>query len=850
MAWFVAGVVAVILIFGYFGLPIVWWTLAAALLTWYLGVIAGFGVATNIALAVVFVVIAAILNLPGLRRKIVSDHVLAIYRRILPDMSQTEKEAIDAGTVWWDADLFSGKPDWNRLLAAPAPRLGAEEQAFLDGPVEELCALCSDWEITHERLDLPPQVWQFIKDKGFLGMIIPKKYGGLGFSALAHSAVVMKLATRSSTAAISVMVPNSLGPGELLLHYGTDEQKNHYLPRLAKGLEVPCFALTEPYAGSDAASMRSSGVVCRGAWQGKEVLGMRLSWDKRYITLASAATVLGLAFKLRDPEHLLGAEDELGITCALIPTDTPGVEVGERHDPMGVPFLNGPTRGRDVFVPLEFIIGGPKMAGRGWVMLMQCLAAGRGISLPALSAGASQLATRVVGAHATIREQFGLPIGRFEGIEAKLGRIAGLTYTVDAARRLTLGAIDAGEKPAVITAIMKAYTTEAMRVVVNDAVDVLGGNAVCRGPRNTLAHAYQSVPIGITVEGHNILTRSMIIFGQGAIRCHPFVQSELAAADANDVPKFDAAFWGHVGLVFANGSRAIALGLSDGAFARAPVTGPAAAYFQRLSRYSAAFAFTADVAMGTLGAALKRKENLSGRLADVLAWLYLGSSVLKRYVDEGQPDSHAPAFRWAMNNAIHEIETALKGLLDNLPLRWVAWGLRPILFPLGARARPPSDRLTSALARAILDDGGLRIALTQAIFLPPAEEPGLGFIDATLRKVVASREGRDKIKEAQKQGLLPRGPARQVLQQAQDSGVITPREAELIRDAESARDAAVQVDSFPPASVAATAPAPAPATPVAATRVAATPAPTLPATPPPTEPSPPSSDPVSYPTWS
>jgi acyl-CoA dehydrogenase len=770
--WVVAGAI---------GLVVAW---AGAWSVWLLAPAAG-----------LFAVLALIFGLRPLRRGVVTAAAMPAISKILPKMSDTEKAALEAGSVWWDRELFSGAPEWSKLVQFACRGLDERERGFLANEIDELCRMLDDDKVSREG-DLPPQAWEFIKSSGLMGMIIPREYGGLQFSAKMQSAVIAKLSSRCVTAAVTVMVPNSLGPAELLLHYGTEAQKQHYLPRLARGEEVPCFALTEPAAGSDAASMRSVGVVCRGTFEGREVLGMRLSWDKRYITLAPIATVLGLAFKLRDPEHLLGGEEELGITCALIPTRTPGVEHGARHDPLGVPFMNGPTHGKDVFVPLDFIIGGPKMAGRGWVMLMQCLAAGRGVSLPALAAGASELSTRVVGAYATVREQFGLPIGRFEGIEAKLGRIAGLTYTIDAARALTLGALDAGEKPAVVTAIMKAYTTEAMRVVVNDAMDVVGGAGICRGPRNVLATAYQSTPIGITVEGANILTRCMIVFGQGAIRCHPWVQDELAAAEKRDLEAFDRAFWGHVGLVFTNLARSIVLGSCDGALAPNPLNGKAGPYFQKLSRYSAAFSFAADVAMGTLGASLKRKENLSGRLADALAWLYIGSAVAKRFVDDGQNERDLPAFRWAMANALFEIETALLGLIDNLPLRPVAWGLRLALFPFGAHAKRPSDRTTSQLARAILDDGPVRLALSPGIFVPGPHEAGLGFLEATLDKVVAAREARERIKEAQRRQLLPRGPALALLRQAVEKSVITEREAETIRNAEESRDAAVQVDSF------------------------------------------------------
>src|SRR5262245_7552507 len=513
MIWeLIAAAVVVFFVCAFFKLPVLAWTIAygaIAVLT------------QSVPLMAAFAFVAVVLNLPFLIRILFTNHVLAVYRRILPDMSPTEKEAIDAGTVWWDADLFSGRPDWNKLLATPAPKLSAEEQAFLDGPVEELCAMCNDWQITHEQQDLPPHVWQFIKDKGFLGMIIPKQYGGLGFSALAHSAVVMKLSTRSSTAAITVMVPNSLGPGELLLHYGTDEQKNHYLPRLAKGQDVPCFALTSPEAGSDAASIPDFGIVCKGTWQGKEVLGMRVTWDKRYITLGPVATLLGLAFKLYDPDHLLGDKIDLGITCALVPTNTPGVNIGRRHMPLNAAFQNGPNWGKDVFMPLDWIIGGREYAGKGWMMLMGCLAAGRAISLPTSSVGGVKALTRFTGAYARVRAQFKTPIGKLEGVEEALGRIAARCYMMDATRVMTAGAVDLGEKPAVLSAIAKYHMTEGARSSVNDAMDIHGGKGIGLGPNNWLGRGYQIAPVAITVEGANILTRTLIIFGQGAVRCHP-----------------------------------------------------------------------------------------------------------------------------------------------------------------------------------------------------------------------------------------------------------------------------------------------------------------------------------------
>ena len=741
-----------------------------------------------------FVLAAVVFGLQPLRRSLITSWLMPLIGKILPKMSATEREALDAGTVWWDGDLFSGAPDWKKLLAFKGPGLTAREQAFLDGPLDELCRMLDDYQVTLDG-DLPAEAWSFIKTQGLMGMIIPEEHGGLGFSAAMQSIVIARLTARCGTAAVTVMVPNSLGPAELILHYGTDEQREHLLPRLASGEEVPAFALTEPPAGSDAASMRAAGIVCKGEFEGREVLGIRLNWDKRYITLAPIATLLGLAFKLYDPEHLIGEEESRGITCALIPVNTPGVTVGERHDPLGIPFMNGPTQGEDVFVPLDHIIGGVENAGKGWGMLMQCLSAGRGISLPSLSSGAAQLATRLTGAYATVREQFGMPIGKFEGIEARLARIAGLTYLVDGGRQMTLMAIDSGEKPSVVTAVMKAYATESMRTVLNDAMDIQGGAGICRGPRNVLAHPYQSIPIGITVEGANILTRCMIIFGQGAIRCHPFVQAELSSFDAKDLAKFDRAFFGHVNFVSTNMARSLVLSVTAGSLAGAPRSGVTAPYFKQLTRASASFAVIADFAMATLGGLLKRKENLTGRLADALAWQYFGSGALKKFIDDGEQKRDLPALRWAMDHALYEIQVALDEFLQNMPNRPVAWMLRRIVFPFGARRRPPTDRTASRLARAILEDGELRRSMTPTLFIPAADEQGLGQLEEALRLVMASREATGKIKDAQRARKLPRKHPN-LLEEAVLAGVITEDECASIRTAEQARDAVVQVDSF------------------------------------------------------
>jgi acyl-CoA dehydrogenase len=743
-----------------------------------------------------FALVAALTGVQGVRRELLTARILPRIAPILPRMSDTEKVAIEAGTVGWEAEFFTGRPAWRKLLNFQPRELSKAEQDFLDGPCEKLCAMVTDWEVNQSG-DLSQEVWEFVKRNGFMGMIIPEEFGGLGFSAAAHSAVVRKLSSRSVALSVTVMVPNSLGPAELLLHYGTDEQKKNYLPKLAKGEEIPCFALTEPHAGSDAGSMRSKGVVCEGTFNGKKVLGMKLDWDKRYITLAPVATVIGLAFRLYDPDKLLGGESDLGITCALIPADLPGVDIGERHDPLGVAFMNGPTRGKGVFVPLDFIIGGKEMAGRGWLMLMQSLAAGRGISLPSMAAGAAMLTTRAVGAYASVRQQFGLEIGRFEGIEARLARIAGLTYLMDATRRLTVAAVDAGEKPSVASAIAKCYLTEGMRQVVNDGMDVVGGAGICVGPRNVLGGGYAALPIGITVEGANILTRSMIVFGQGAIRCHPFVQDEMRGAFEKDLARFDRAFFGHVGFVFQNVARALWLGLTNGAFANVPITGPAAREYRRTTRLSAGFALAADVAMGTLGGALKRKEALTGRLADIHAWLYLASAALKRFHDEGSKERDLPALRWACAHAHHQAQEAYLGFVANLPLRPAAWFLRVLAFPLGRVFVEPSDALAHRVARGLLDGEALREQLTRGMYLPARDEMGLGQLESALDKAVKATPVHKKIQTALKDKKLEKKPTETLLERAVTADVINAAERTLVEEAERARALAIAVDAFP-----------------------------------------------------
>ncbi len=755
------------------------------------------------AILIVIAILAFVALVPPVRRAVFSNPVLSMYRRILPDMSQTEKEAIDAGTVWWDGDLFSGKPDWDKLLRTPQARLTAEEQAFIDGPCEELCAMTDDWEITHERYDLPPQVWQFIKDKGFLGMIIPKKYGGLQFSALGHSAVVMKLATRSNAASVSVMVPNSLGPAELLLHYGTEEQKNYYLPRLAKGQEIPCFALTSPEAGSDAAAIPDFGIVCKGMWQGKETLGMRVTWDKRYITLGPVATLLGLAFRLYDPDKLLGGAEDLGITCALVPTATPGVNIGRRHLPLNAVFQNGPNSGSEVFMPLEWIIGGRDYAGKGWMMLMNCLAAGRAISLPTSSVGGAKAMARYTGAYARVRSQFKTPIGKLEGVEEALGRIGANAYMMDAARIMTAGALDAGEKPSVISAIMKLHMTERARKVIDDAMDIHGGKGICLGRNNWVGRGYQVIPVGITVEGANILTRSLIVFGQGAIRCHPYVLREMLAAKSADHKaaqiEFDRALSAHIAHTAANKWRAFFHALTGSAFAAAPqVAAPETrSYYKDLSRLSAAFAFIADVSMLVLGGSLKRKEKISARLGDVLSMLYLGSATLKRFEDTGRPAEDLPMVHYAMQDILYQAQQALDGVIANFPNRLVAAGLRVALFPLGRNFAPPSDELNHQCATLLLAPSAARDRLTHGMYLSRSESDPTGQLEAAFLATIACDPIEKKLREAAKAGNLEHRVQEDIAALARDKGIISAEEFTLWQRKEILRKGVIKVDDFP-----------------------------------------------------
>jgi acyl-CoA dehydrogenase len=731
-----------------------------------------------------------------IRRSLVSRRMMKIAAAIMPHISDTERMAIEAGTVWWDGELFSGKPDWQKLLKFQIKPLSDRERRFLDGPVDELCRLIDDWKIAQDR-ELPQKVWDFLKHERFFAMIIPQQYGGLGFSTIAHSAVVTKVASRSIPVACTMMVPNSLGPAELLLHYGTEEQRNYYLPRLACGEEIPCFALTEPHAGSDAASSRSTGVVCQGTFEGKEITGIRLNLSKRYITLAPVATVIGLAFDMHDPNGLLGGNKHLGMTCALIPRNTPGIIIGDRHDPMGVAFPNGPITGLDIFVPLDYVIGGRKGIGQGWRMLMECLAAGRSISLPALSVAALETATRLTGAYASLREQFNMPIGHFEGIEEPLARIAGTTYLMNAVRMLTCGALDGGEKPAVISGVAKAYLTEGMRTCIADAMDIMAGAGICRGPRNILSRIYVAAPIAITVEGANILTRSLIIFGQGAIRCHRFIHKEIRAVEQRDLIQFDRLIFKHIEFACSTALRAFWLALGDGLPLRGTRQASTAAFYcRRLARLSAGFAVVSDAALLTLGGSFKRREKISGRLADALAWMYLASAAIKKYHDDGEPEGDLPLLFWSCDLALWKIQSALMGVLSNLPNRGVAAILRVCVFPLGARLRPPHDQVGSKIARSLLHDGTMRQRLTQDIFLPEKAEEGLGQLEAALEIALAAREAQKKTRAAINQGWLEREPAQSLIERAVGKGIINADEAMRMKRAAKAHEAVIQVDSF------------------------------------------------------
>lgn len=761
----------------------------------------------------IMLAVLVLLNIDSLRIRLISRPFLRTYKKMLPTMSSTEADALAAGTVWWDGELFTGAPKWERLLSAEPPKLTAEEQAFIDGPTEELCRMIDEWDITHRRADLSPEMWTFIRQHRFFAMIIKKQYGGLEFSNYAHSCVLVKIASKSATVSSTICVPNSLGPGELLQHYGTEEQKNHYLPRLARGEDIPCFALTGPRAGSDAASIPDIGVVCRGQYHGQEVLGIKLNFSKRYITLAPVATLVGLAFQLRDPEGLLkevGLSDgkvDYGITCALIPRNTPGIRIGRRHFPLNTPFQNGPIFGTDVFVPLDAIIGGPKMAGQGWRMLVEQLSVGRCISLPSNTTGAALAGVYASGAYCRIRRQFNVSVGQLEGVQEVLARMTGMAYIMNAARSVTLAALDAGERPAVPSTILKYNITEMGRKVANDAMDVQGGKGICLGPKNYLGRGYQSVPIAITVEGANILTRTLMIFGQGAIRCHPFVLREMNAARDKDKVKavrdFDAALFAHVGFTISNAVRSLVMALTLARFSHTPDIQPTRRYFQHINRFSASFAFAADVSMLSLGGYLKKKETLSGRLADVLSSMYLASTVLKHYENSGRPEADLPMVEWACRHLLYQAQEQLHGFLRNFPNRLIAALMRVVIFPRGRTYFAPGDKLGAVVANAMMAQTDSRTRLGAPIY--HTVEPGnaLGLLQQALLLSDTAEPLERRIRvEGVKTGRIQALDLPNQIEEALNIGLLTAQEAEVLRDYDRKVMELINVDDFDPRELA------------------------------------------------
>ena len=787
MYWCVLIPVIVIILL-YLGTKAYWWSLIAAVCL----------VISDASLTHwgIWGLINILLVIPFTRQLFTSSLLVGLVKKlnILPSISDTEKIALRSGTTWIDADLFSGRPDFRRLAKESFPSLSKEEQAFLEGPVEKVCEMTKDWEVFQNK-DLPKEVWNFLKKEKFFGMIIPKKYGGLEFSAIAHSAVIQKLASRSYPLSITVMVPNSLGPAELLNHYGTEEQKKYYLPRLADGREVPCFALTEPEAGSDASSMTSEGIVFQDK---NKKLSIKLNWNKRYITLAAISTVLGLAFKLKDPKNLLGKGTNCGITCALIPSKTRGVQLGHRHDPMGVPFYNCPTQGKDVIISIDQVIGGIDGVGNGWKMLMECLAAGRGISLPATATGSSKLVTRVVSAYGSIRRQFGLPIAKFEGIEEPLARIGGFTYLLDAARIFTAGAIDAGKKPSVITAICKYHFTEIGRKIINDGMDVLGGAAISRGPRNLLAHTYIGMPISITVEGANIMTRTLIHFGQGIMRCHPYLYKEIEALMEGNVKNFDRAFWSHVGHTIRNGIRAILLSLTRGWISLPYAFKKNGRHYRRLIWVSAEFAFLADKSLFLLGGNIKRKEKINGRFGDILSWMFLCSCALKKHEEDNHSKEDKVFLDWVMETGFHHIHRAFLGLYQNLAPFPLNLGFK--IVALWSRINPvslgPSDTIGHRVASSFLKPKGVRDRLTEGIFVPSNEEEALRCYEKAFELSHQTVDLEKKIKTAIRSGIIPKVSLLENLKSAVTSGVISEKEAEILQLAAESRLNAIQVDYY------------------------------------------------------
>ena len=799
MIWLMAFIVVVALA-AYFRTSLLLWTIGLAVFIFVFQQYANAGAFTLSILWGLLAVIFVPLNIYPLRRNLLSQPIYKLMTRIMPQISKTEQEALDAGDVWWEADLFSGKPDFNRIRKLPKPELTDKEQAFLDGPVEELCGMLNDWKITHDDSDLTPEVWQFLKDNGFFAMIIPEQYGGLEFSAYAHSQVIMKIGSRSGSTAVTVMVPNSLGPGKLLLTYGTDDQKDYYLPRLAKGDEIPCFALTGPTAGSDAGAMPDTGVVCYGSFEGKDkVLGVRLNWEKRYITLAPVATLLGLAFKLQDPEHLLSDETDRGITLALIKRETEGVEVGRRHFPLNQAFMNGPIRGKDVFIPLDWIIGGTDCVGKGWSMLMECLSDGRAISLPALGTAGGKMASKFTGAYARIRKQFHTPIGYFEGIEEPLAEIGGQAYAMESARLLVLSCLDNGEVPSVISGIVKQQLMDRLRISINHAMDIHGGHGICMGPNNYLARYYQLIPVGITVEGANILTRSLMIFGQGAMRSHPYLLKEVSAVHNDDkkqgLKDFDRALFAHAGFVISNVVRTLFIGLSSAHLLRTPGQGVTKYYYRQLVRMSSSFALMTDACVAVLGGSLKRREKISGRFADALSNMYMITAALKHFEDDGCPEEDLPLLKWTCDDALFNVQQAMKGIMVNLNIPLVGRVLNMLVFPLSKPYQSPDDKLGHQVARLLLEPSATLDRLTKGIYIDKDPNDATGRILAAQELVLESAEIERILRLAKKNGLLKNDNSG-LYAEARDKNIIDEKEFELLEKTQLAVQKAIKVDEF------------------------------------------------------
>jgi acyl-CoA dehydrogenase len=808
--WFLAACIAAVFALAIKRAPLWGWALAVAFAAYVLqsGSIGSDGdahFATGMLAWFVAAVLAA-LAIPKVRRAVVVDPLFHRIKGILPKVSATEQEALDAGTIGFDAELFSGTPDWAKLSAVPPITLSEEEKAFLDGPVNELCRMANDWQIRHTLREIPAEIWEFVKQHGFLGMLIGKEHGGLGFSAQAQSLVLGRIASRSPDVCTIVMVPNSLGPGELIEKYGTPEQKAYYLPRLAKGLEIPCFSLTGPTSGSDAATMRDVGYVERGHHEGKEVVGIRLSWEKRYITLGPQATLVGLAFRLIDKENILRRGEDVGITLALVPAGHPGVMIGRRHLPSGAGFPNGPNWGRDVFIPVEWVIGGEKMVGQGWRMLMECLAAGRSISLPSSSAAGAKSVLRTSTAYARIRKQFDLPIGKMEGLEEPLARMAQVAYVNEAARAVTAAMVSRGEKPSVLSAIVKYQTTERLRRALNDAMDLHGGRAICDGPSNYLMAAYQAMPVGITVEGANILTRSLITFAQGALRSHPYLYSEIAACQDTDAERgaraFDKAFCGHVAFTLANAFAAFLHNLSFGIFGKVPEKAyGTAAWYRQLWRGARNFAFVADLTIAVLGAQLKVKQKLTGRLADALSELYLLCCVLKRYEDDGKPLDDRHVVELCAANGLYMFQEALRGAIDNFPVTAARWLMRAVVFPLGTHYKPAPDWLGHKVVALLLAPGEMRDRLTRFIFVSHKEDDPTGILEVAFAKAVAAEEAEKKLDRAVRAGNVRRVHGSDWLAEAVKGGVLSAAEGQQLKELEALTARVIAVDHFDPTEV-------------------------------------------------